>query len=78
MGHFESGYNWRSFLNTDRGRLFELLADLTDVDGAVAEMEDLDIVGAWLFADVGVDIPRQTELLDTESLEKLPPPPHRR
>ena len=54
--------------------LFELLADLTDEDGAAAEMEDLDIVRVWLFADVGVDIPRQTELLDIESLEKLPPP----
>jgi hypothetical protein len=41
-------------------------------------MEDPDIVRVWLFADVGVDIPRQTELLDIESLEKLPPPPHRR
>ena len=26
---------------TDRGRLFELLADLTDEDGALAELEDL-------------------------------------
>ena len=81
LSHFESGgnwCNWRSFLNTDRGRLFELLVDLTDEDGAVAEMEDLDIVGVWLFADVGMDIPRQTELLDTESLEKLPPPTYRR
>ena len=30
-------------------------------------------VGVWLFADVRVDIPRQTELLDVESREKLPP-----
>jgi hypothetical protein len=58
--------------------LFELLVDLTDEDGAVTEMEDLDIVGVWLFADVGMDIPRQTDLLDAESLEKLPPPPYRR
>jgi hypothetical protein len=81
LSHFESGgnwCNWRSFLNTDRGRLFELLVDLTDEDGAAAEMEDLDIVGVWLFADVGMDIPRQTDLLDAESLEKLPPPPYRR
>lgn len=27
---------------TDRGKLFELLADLTDEDGALAELEDLD------------------------------------
>jgi hypothetical protein len=81
LSHFESGGNWcdgRSFLNTNRGRLFELLVDLTDEDGAVAEMEDLDIVGVWLFADVGMDIPRKTDLLDAESLEKLPPPPYRR
>jgi hypothetical protein len=35
-------------------------------------------VGVWLFADVGLDIPRKTDLLDAESLEKLPPPPYRR
>lgn len=58
---------------SDRGRLFELLADLTDEDGAVAELEDLDIVGIWLFADVRAEIPRKTELLDTECKEKLPP-----
>lgn len=29
---------------TDWGRIFELLADLTDEDGALAEMEDLDNV----------------------------------
>jgi hypothetical protein len=54
--------------------LFELFAGLTDEDGAVTEMEDLDIVGVWLFADVGLDIPRKTDLLDAESLEKPPPP----
>lgn len=27
---------------TERGRLFEMLADLTDDDGALAEMEDMD------------------------------------
>ena len=57
---------------TDRGRLFELLADLTDEDGAVAEIEDLDMVAVWLFADARAEIQRKTELLDTESREKLP------
>jgi hypothetical protein len=55
-----------SVSQTDRGRLFELLADLT------AEIEDLDMVAVWLFADVRADIPRKTELLDAESREKLP------
>jgi hypothetical protein len=27
---------------SDRGRLFEILAELTDEDGALAELEDLD------------------------------------
>ena len=58
---------------TDRGRLFELLADLTDEDGALSEMEDLDVLGIWLIADVRVEIPRNTELLDEASREKLPP-----
>jgi hypothetical protein len=33
----------RSTSQTDRGRLFELLADLTDEDGALSELEDLDL-----------------------------------
>ena len=49
---------------TDRGQFFELLADLTDEDGALAEIEDLDAVSIWLFADVRAEIPRKTELLD--------------
>ena len=28
-------------IQSDRGRLFELLADLTDEDGALAELQDL-------------------------------------
>ena len=31
-----------------RGRLFEMIADLTDDDGAIAEMEDLDGLADWL------------------------------
>jgi hypothetical protein len=33
--------------------LFELLADLTDEDGALAEMEDLDHLSDWLSGDAG-------------------------
>ena len=58
---------------SDRGRLFEMLADLMDEDGALAELEDLDMLGIWLIADVRVEIPRKTELLDGEVKEKLPP-----
>ena len=29
--------------------LLELVADLTDKNGSVAEMEHLDIVGVWMF-----------------------------
>ncbi len=50
-----------------------MLADLMDEDGALAELEDLDMLGIWLIADVRVEIPRKTELLDDEIKEKLPP-----
>jgi hypothetical protein len=33
--------------------LFELLADLTDEDGALAKMEDLDDLSDWLSGDAG-------------------------
>ena len=33
---------------TGRGKLFEMLADLTDEDGAYAEMQDLDDLTDWL------------------------------
>ena len=62
-----------STLQTDRGRFFELMADFTDEDGALAEIEDLDNIAVWLFADVQAEIPRKTGLLDAESREKLPP-----
>lgn len=31
-----------------RGKLFEMIADLTDDDGAISEMEDLDGLADWL------------------------------
>src|SRR4030065_2140972 len=33
---------------TERGRIFEILADPIDDDGALAEMEDLDSLNLWL------------------------------
>jgi len=35
-------------MQTDRGRMFEMLADLTDDDGALAEIEDMDDVSGFL------------------------------
>lgn len=57
---------------TERGQFFEMLADLTDEDGALAEMEDLDALGIFLIATPKVEIPRKNPLLDQESREKLP------
>jgi len=34
---------------SERGKLFELLADITDEDGALAEMEDLESLDNWIF-----------------------------
>ncbi len=33
---------------SERGKLFEMLADLTDEDGAYTEMQDLDDMTDWL------------------------------
>lgn len=63
---------------TQRGKIFEILADLTDEDGALAEMEDLESLDGWLF-DVDQKIPPEKppptgeNLLDQASREKLPP-----
>ena len=62
---------------TERGRLFEILADLTDEDGALAEMEDLGSMAIFLLVDPPQEdapIPPTGEnLLDQASREKLPP-----
>jgi len=65
-----SGQN--SIRINQRGRFYELLADLTGEDGPLAEMEGLDEVGAWLVVEQIVRIPRTTGLLDPETREKLP------
>jgi len=72
--HPEVGQNKQSA----RGRVFEILADLTDEDGAKAEMEDLEDLHEWL-----TELDKQSQpqeppptgeyLLDQASREKLPP-----
>ncbi len=67
---------------TEYGRLFEILADLTDEDGALAEMEDFASLNEWI-AQVDRSVPPEEppvepsptgeNLLDQVSREKLPP-----
>lgn len=38
---------------SEQGKLFEMLADLTDEDGAYTEMQDLDDLGGWMFDRTG-------------------------
>jgi hypothetical protein len=52
---------------------FRYQSNLTNEHGAVADLEDLDVVEIWLFGNVRAEIPRKTELLDAESREKSPP-----
>jgi hypothetical protein len=62
---------------TERGNLFEILADLTDEDGALAEMEDLESLEIWL-RDVDLRTPPEEPppmgeyLLDEKTRLKLP------
>ena len=67
---------------TDYGRLFEMLADLTDEDGALAELQDLEKVAKWLHGDPDADSgpepefkppPRGDNLLDRKSRDNLQP-----
>jgi len=62
---------------TERGRIFEILADLIDEDGALAEMEDLDSLNLWLSELDQQEPPEEPPpigeyLLDRVSREKLP------
>jgi hypothetical protein len=41
----------RQTTQSERGKLFEMLADMIDEDGAMAEMQDLDDLGDWLYGD---------------------------
>ena len=63
---------------TERGKLFEILADLTDEDGALAEMEDMELLGDLISKYVEDQEetpmpPTGENLLDDASREKLPP-----
>ena len=57
---------------TERGRLFEFLADLTDEDGALAELEDLEVLGTPIEFSPEIVSPSGENLLDEESREMLP------
>ena len=54
-----------------------MLADLTDEDGALAELDDLGSLANWLVEDTEdepeIILPTGENLLDQESREKLPP-----
>lgn len=62
---------------SERGKLFEILADLTDDDGALAEMQDLEYLSSFLnrepFEESEAIPPTGENLLDQASREKLPP-----
>jgi hypothetical protein len=70
------GHHLGEVTQSERGRLFELLADLTDEDGALAEMEDLENISRFLFDDPENQLPPNPpigdNLLDDESKAKLP------
>ena len=64
-------------IQTARGRLFEMLADLTDDDGALAEMADLESLNNWLakldqITPMEEPPPTGEYLLDQKTREKLP------
>jgi len=66
----------RQGTQTERGRLFEFLADLTDEDGALAEFEDIQHLADWIAPNPEEHQktipPTGDNLLDDESREKLP------
>jgi len=62
---------------TEKGKLFELLADLTDEDGALAEMEDIEPYIDWIIPkekeEQTIIPPTGENLLDQKSRETLHP-----
>ena len=58
---------------TEKGKFFELLADLTDEDGALAEMEDIEPYIDWILPTEGEENkpPTDENLLDDESRERM-------
>jgi len=66
----------RHDIQSENGELFEMLADLTDDDGALAEFQDFEKIADSLTdsEDVSEMVqPTGKNLLDDESREKLPP-----
>jgi hypothetical protein len=62
---------------SERGKLFEILVDITDEDGALAEVEDLESLDNWIFEFDQQTPPEEPpltggNLLDQASREKLP------
>jgi hypothetical protein len=62
---------------TQRGKVFEILAELSDEDGALAEMAGIESLDRWLAVLDSKTMPQEPPptgeyLLDTESREKLP------
>jgi hypothetical protein len=62
---------------TDKGKLYELLADLTDEDQSLAGMEDIEPFTDWKIPpdeeDQKVIPPTGENLLDKKSRDKFPP-----
>ena len=71
--------NIRPYINqdtqTERGKFFELLADLTDEDGALAEMEDIEPYIDWILPmedeEINNNSPTGDNPLDDESWERM-------
>jgi hypothetical protein len=69
--------SWTQNTQTQRGNLFEILADLTDEDGALAEIEDLESLDIW-HREIDLRVPPEEPLpvgeylLDDETRSKLP------
>ncbi len=59
---------------TEYGRLFEILADLTDEDGALAEMEDFASLNEWI-AQVDRSVPPEEPPKDVLEEPLVEPPP---
>jgi hypothetical protein len=59
---------------SERGKVFDMLADLTDDDGALAEMEDLESLDNWI-SEIDAQVPfEEPPDLSIESQPKELPP----
>jgi hypothetical protein len=57
-----------------RGKVFDMLADLTDDDGALAEMEDLESLDDWIFDVDQMVPPEEPPDMPLEEPPAEPPP----